>query len=72
MVRALMGALVAVAEGRHAPAWAGEVLAATTRDPRVKVMPAHGLVLEEVRYPPDDELASRAAESRRVRERMDT
>lgn len=67
MVRALMGALVAVGEGRHEPAWAGEVLARGVRDSRVKVMPPHGLVLEEVVYPPDDQLASRAAESRRVR-----
>jgi tRNA pseudouridine38-40 synthase len=67
MVRALLGALVSVGEGRHEPAWAGEVLAAQARDPRVKVMPAHGLVLEEVVYPPDDRLASRANESRRMR-----
>lgn len=67
MVRALMGALVAVGEGRHEPAWAGEVLAAAARDSRVKVMPAHGLVLEEVRYPADDQLAARASESRQVR-----
>jgi tRNA pseudouridine38-40 synthase len=67
MVRALMGALVAVGEGRQMPAWAGEVLASAARDPRVKVMPAHGLVLEEVVYPPDDQLAERATESRQVR-----
>jgi tRNA pseudouridine38-40 synthase len=67
MVRALMGALVAVGEGRHEPAWAGQVLAARTRDSRVKVMPAHGLVLEAVTYPPDDELAQRATQARRVR-----
>lgn len=67
MVRALMGALVAVGEGRHDPAWAGEILRAAERDPRVKVMPAHGLVLEEVVYPSDDLLAARALESRRVR-----
>jgi tRNA pseudouridine38-40 synthase len=67
MVRALMGALVAVGEGRREPAWTGVVLAARARDPRVKVMPAHGLVLEEVVYPPDDQLASRSVESRRVR-----
>lgn len=67
MVRALMGALVAVGEGRHEPTWASDVLAARARDPRVKVMPAHGLVLEEVVYPPDNEMASRAVESRRVR-----
>ena len=67
MVRALMGALVAVGEGRHEPAWARDVLAAQTRDPRVKVMPAHGLVLEEVVYPSDEDLAARATEARRLR-----
>jgi tRNA pseudouridine38-40 synthase len=67
MVRALMGALTAVGEGRFEPAWAGEVLAARSRDSRVKVMPAHGLVLEEVVYPADSALAQRAAESRQVR-----
>lgn len=67
MVRALMGALVAVGEHRQDPAWASEVLAAGVRDPKVKVMPAHGLVLEEVVYPDDDDLAARAHESRRTR-----
>jgi tRNA pseudouridine38-40 synthase len=67
MVRSLMGALVAVGEGRHAPEWTGEILGATLRDPRVRVMPAHGLVLEEVVYPPDDQLAARAQEARNVR-----
>lgn len=71
MVRALMGALVAVGEGRHDPAWVGEVLGAAARDSRVKVMPAHGLVLEEVSYPDDGDLAQRAAESRQLRTRPD-
>ena len=34
------------------------------RDPRVRVMPPHGLSLEEVVYPPDAELAARAEEAR--------
>jgi tRNA pseudouridine38-40 synthase len=67
MVRSLMGALVAVGEGRHEPQWAADVLLGRTRDSRVKVMPAHGLVLEEVVYPPNDQLAARAAEARRIR-----
>lgn len=67
MVRSLMGALVAVGERRHEPAWAGDILAAGVRDPRVKVMPPHGLVLEEVVYPNDDQLAARALEARRMR-----
>jgi len=68
MVRALMGALVAVGERRHEPEWAAEVLAAQSRDSQVTVMPAHGLVLEDVVYPPDDQLAQRVGESRRRRD----
>lgn len=68
MVRALMGALAAVGEGRFEPRWSGEVLSAAARDTRVRVMPAHGLVLEEVVYPDDDGLAARAVEARRRRD----
>lgn len=67
MVRALMGCLVAVGEGRRAAGWAGEVLSGRERDPAVTVMPAHGLTLEEVAYPADAELAGRAQTTRRVR-----
>lgn len=68
MVRSLMGALVAAGEGRHAPGWTAELLAAAERDPRVRVMPPHGLVLEEVVYPDDDALADRAVATRRRRD----
>lgn len=67
MVRSLVGCLLAVGEGRRAPEWAGEVLAAAVRDPSVTVVQAHGLTLEEVAYPPDDALAARAREARAVR-----
>ena len=67
MVRALVGALLTVGEGRRPRQWPGEVLAAGVRDSAVPVVPAHGLCLEEVRYPPDAELAARAAATRRVR-----
>jgi tRNA pseudouridine38-40 synthase len=67
MVRALTGCLVAVGEGRRTTTWAGEVLAARRRDPAVTVMPAHGLTLEEVRYPDGAELAERARATRRLR-----
>jgi tRNA pseudouridine38-40 synthase len=67
MVRSLVGCLLAVGEGRRPPVWAGEVLAAATRDPSVAVVPAHGLTLEEVGYPPDDELAAQAEAARSVR-----
>lgn len=68
MVRALMGALTAAGEGRHSPELSAELLAAKVRDPRVTVMPAHGLTLEEVVYPPDTDLARRASEARQRRD----
>jgi tRNA pseudouridine38-40 synthase len=67
MVRALMGCLVAVGEGRRTPSWAGEVLGAGVRDPGVTVMHAHGLTLEEVAYPADEQLADQALAARVVR-----
>jgi tRNA pseudouridine38-40 synthase len=67
MVRSLVGCLVAVGEGRREPEWAAEVLARKERDPAVTVLHPHGLTLEEVGYPPDDQLASRAESSRAVR-----
>lgn len=68
MVRSLMGCLVAVGERREKPEFAAEILSAQVRDPRVKVMPAHGLVLEEVVYPADDQLAARVDQARRRRD----
>jgi tRNA pseudouridine38-40 synthase len=68
MVRALVGALLPVGEGSRRPSWPAEVLAAAVRDPGVRVVPPHGLSLEEVRYPNPDQVAARAAVTRRVRE----
>ncbi len=67
MVRSLMGCLLAVGEGRRPASWPGEVLRAGVRNAAVTVVPAHGLTLEEVGYPLDAELATRAAAARRVR-----
>jgi tRNA pseudouridine38-40 synthase len=67
MVRSLVGCLVAVGDGRQPPAWAAQVLAARERDPAVTVVHAHGLTLEEVGYPSDDQLATRAEQSRVLR-----
>jgi tRNA pseudouridine38-40 synthase len=64
MVRALVGCLLAIGEGRRPAAWAAEVLRAQVRDPSVTVAPAHGLTLEEVGYPGDEELAARAEQTR--------
>jgi tRNA pseudouridine38-40 synthase len=67
MVRSLVGALLAVGEGRRPAKWPAAVLAAAVRDPAVRVMPPHGLCLEEVGYPPAGALAARAADTRRLR-----
>jgi len=67
MVRALVGACVAVGEARRPAEWVAELLAAGERSPAVTVMPPHGLTLEEVRYPADEQLSARATESRQVR-----
>ncbi len=67
MVRSVVGCLVAVGEGRRPVTWAGEVLRRALRDPAVTVVPALGLTLEQVAYPPDAELAARAEASRRPR-----
>ncbi|MFS2294504.1 MAG: tRNA pseudouridine(38-40) synthase TruA [Actinomadura sp.] len=67
MVRALVGALLMVGDGRREVEWPARVLAARVRDSAVNVAPAHGLTLEGVRYPDADGLARRAQETRRVR-----
>lgn len=67
MVRALVGACLAVGERRRPPSWPAEVLHGGRRHPAVTVAPAHGLTLEEVGYPPDGGLAARADVARAVR-----
>ena len=64
MVRALVGAVVPVGLGREPVDWPAQVQASAERSSRVTVMPAHGLCLEEVGYPPDEALAGRAREAR--------
>ncbi|WP_084038465.1 tRNA pseudouridine(38-40) synthase TruA [Demequina sp. NBRC 110053] len=59
MVRSLVGALLPVGQGRRDLAWLESVAAGTERSQAIAVAPAHGLTLERVSYPADDELASR-------------
>ncbi len=68
MVRALVGCLLAVGDGRRPPEWASELLVARVRDSALTVVHAHGLTLEEVGYPDDDELATQADRARARRE----
>jgi tRNA pseudouridine38-40 synthase len=64
MVRSLVGALIAVGDGRRTPEWPARLLRNTERAGEIAVAPAHGLTLVEVGYPPDDQLAARTAITR--------
>lgn len=70
MVRALVGAVVAVGTSRIDLAELRRLRDARVRTSRFTVMPAHGLSLEEITYPADSELASRAAQTRARREEL--
>jgi tRNA pseudouridine38-40 synthase len=67
MVRSLVGAMLFVGDGHRPPEWPGAVLAGQVRDSAVHVVRPHGLTLEEVGYPPDDELEARNLASRNRR-----
>ena len=64
MVRSVVGAMLAVGEGRQEPSWPASLLSRPARATEVAVAPPHGLTLEAVAYPPDDELLSRQAVTR--------
>jgi tRNA pseudouridine38-40 synthase len=68
MVRALVGAVVAVGAGRRNTDWPAAVMVGRERDAAVRVMPPHGLSLEEVLYPGLDQLGVRAKEARARRD----
>lgn len=68
MVRALVGAVVAVGSGRIGEAELAALRDARARTSRFTVMPAHGLSLEEIAYPPEDQLAARAERTRARRD----
>jgi tRNA pseudouridine38-40 synthase len=68
MVRALVGALAAVATGQRDHDWLAAITDRRVRDSTIPVMPAAGLTLEEVGYPADHELASRVLQARALRE----
>jgi tRNA pseudouridine38-40 synthase len=67
MVRSLVGALLAVGEGRKPADWPASLLAATVRPSTITVAPPHGLCLVGVDYPADADLAARAELTRNVR-----
>lgn len=67
MVRSLVGALLAVGEGRRDPAWCAALVDASRRSSDFAVAPARGLTLVGVDYPADDELAARIEVTRDLR-----
>jgi tRNA pseudouridine38-40 synthase len=69
MVRSLVGAMLAVGEGRKPPSWPADLLGRTERASEVRVVPAHGLTLVAVEYPEEPAAwAARAEATRRLRE----
>ncbi|MCG5431817.1 tRNA pseudouridine(38-40) synthase TruA [Mycobacterium sp. MYCO198283] len=69
MVRSLVGAVLAVGEGRRSVAWCAGLLTATRRSSGFAAAPARGLTLVGVDYPPDEQLAARAVVTRDLRVR---
>lgn len=67
MVRSLVGAAVAVGSGVLTAPQVVALRDVGERTSAWKTMPAHGLTLIEVTYPPDEELASRQAHTRALR-----
>ncbi len=72
MVRAVVGALSEVGRGRRDPAWVAGLVSARERRSGSPVLPAAGLTLEQVCYPPDTGLAARVAEAQSVRRWVET
>jgi tRNA pseudouridine38-40 synthase len=68
MVRALVGACVAVGEGRLDVEDVVDIRDGRERVPEVKVLAARGLTLTEVGYPADELLARRAEQTRARRD----
>ncbi len=67
MVRSLVGALLAVGEGRRDPGWPAALLDRRTRADEVVVAPPGGLTLVRVDYPDDADLAARVLQTRALR-----
>ncbi|WP_026553235.1 tRNA pseudouridine synthase A [Arthrobacter sp. H20] len=68
MVRGLIGSTLRVGTGEKEPQWLLERLQARSKEARSVLAAPHPLVLEEVRYPDDDAIGSRAAETRARRD----
>jgi tRNA pseudouridine38-40 synthase len=69
MVRSLVGAVLAVGEGRRTADWCAELLTSTRRSSDFAAAPARGLTLVGVDYPADSELQARTLITRDLRTR---
>ena len=69
MVRSVIGALLAVGEGRRSQSWLADLLAESRRSSAFAAAPARGLTLIGVDYPPDDQLQARTLVTRDLRTR---
>jgi tRNA pseudouridine38-40 synthase len=67
MVRSLVGALLAVGEGRRDPAWCVRLLSESRRSSDFAAAPPQGLTLVGVDYPTDDQLEARITITRHLR-----
>lgn len=72
MVRSLVGASLAVGEGKLAASDLVTLRDDGARTSAFKTAPAKGLTLVEVGYPPDEQLAARAEQTRARRKRLST
>ncbi|HSY14851.1 MAG TPA: tRNA pseudouridine(38-40) synthase TruA [Jatrophihabitantaceae bacterium] len=68
MVRSIVGALLAVGDGRRPVNWPASLLSRAARADEVSVAPAHGLTLIEVGYPARDGFAARSVVTRSRRD----
>jgi tRNA pseudouridine38-40 synthase len=67
MVRSIVGALLAVGQGRATSAKVKELLEKANREGSYKVVSPHGLTLLRIGYPADDQLAAQAEKAQNLR-----
>ena len=68
MVRGLIGAVLAIGEGKFDKAWLEDYLAGREREAHVFAAPALGLTLVDVKYPAPSEYTKRIAETLQIRD----
>lgn len=67
MVRSLVGAHLPIGQGKKPESWSAQLLEKCSREGAAPIAPAHGLTLEDVHYPEEEQWASRAKTARRRR-----